>query len=793
MEFNEFCKENGIRRQLTTAYTPQQNGVAERKNRTVMNLVRSMLAEKKIPKTFWPEALHWSIYVLNRSPTAAIPDMTPEEVWTGMRPSVEHFRVFGCIAHAHIPDARRTKLENKSRCCVLLGVSEESKGYRLYDPISKTIVVSRDVIFKEEKHWNWDISYTEHIEMNLDWKEDDETSGDQTNTNGDEGNTTETSAEMQTEQSHEETNELNTGITREELVMNGRNEGVTDSPNVDDDNEPRDTVNLHRRRQTSFPSWMRDYVSGDELSEEETGLNMAMVPSDDPVTYEEAVVSKNWRNAMDTEMQSIQKNKTWSLIDLPEGAKKIGVKWIYKTKLNESGKVDKFKARLVAKGYAQQHGVDYTEVFAPVARLDTVRIICALAVQRNWVIYQLDVKSAFLHGELSEDVFVDQPKGYEEKGNEHKVYKLHKALYGLKQAPRAWFSRIEDYFTRQGFQKCISEHTLFIKQAGGRKILIVSVYVDDLIFTGDDEQMMLEFKESMMKEFDMTDLGKMRFFLGIEALQQRDGIYICQRKYATEVLKRFGMEDCKAVMSPMVPGYKAGQNEDSNRVDETYYKQMVGSLMYITTTRPDVMFAASFISRFMAKPKEIHLQAAKRVLRYLKGTVDYGIFYKKSGNQKLIAFTDSDYAGDIDDRRSTSGYVFLLSGGAISWSSKKQPIVTLSSTEAEFVAAAACACQAVWMRRILENLNHEQEGCTTLLCDNSSTIKLSRNPIMHGRSKHIDVRFHFLRDLTRDKVIELVHCNSQDQVADLLTKPIKQQTFEKLREQLGLCMVHRVN
>ncbi|PRQ45106.1 putative RNA-directed DNA polymerase [Rosa chinensis] len=304
--------------------------------------------------------------------------------------------------------------------------------------------------------------------------------------------------------------------------------------------------------------------------------------------------------------------------------------------------------------------------------------------------------------------------------------------------------------------------------------LIVSVYVDDLIYTGDDEQMMLEFKVSMMKVFYMTDLGKMRFFLGIEVLQTEDGIYMGQRKYALEVLKRFGMEESNAVLNPIVPGVKVGKDKAGVKIDETYFKQIVGSLMYITATRPDLMFVVSLISRYMARPTQLQLQIAKRALRYLKGTVDYGICYKKGGNKKLVGFTDSDYAGDLEDRKSTFGYVFMLSGGAVAWSSKKQPIVTLSTTEAEFVAAAACACQAVWMRRILDKLSHSQDSCTTVMCDNSSTIKLSKNPVMHGRSKHIDVRFHFLRDLTRDGVIELVHCGTSDQAADLLTNKAAQ-------------------
>lgn len=313
--------------------------------------------------------------------------------------------------------------------------------------------------------------------------------------------------------------------------------------------------------------------------------------------------------------------------------------------------------------------------------------------------------------------------------------------------------------------------------------------MDDLIFTGDDEVMMFDFKSSMMRVFDMTDLGRMGFFLGIEVLQKPDGIFVCQRNYDMEVLKRFVVQKSNPVSSPIVPGFKVCRDDDGIIVDETYYKHIVGSLMYLTATRPDMMFCISLISMYMAKPTELHLQAAKRILRYWKGTINYGIFYKKRREKELLAFVDSDCAGDVEDRKSKSGYVFLLSSGAVSWSSKKQPIVTLSTTEAEFVAAAACACQVVWMRRILKKLSHSQEGSTTIMCDNSSTIKLSKNPVMHGRSKHIDVRFHFLRELTKDGEVELVHCGTQDQLADWMTKPLKLDAFQKLREKLGICEV----
>ena len=415
-------------------------------------------------------------------------------------------------------------------------------------------------------------------------------------------------------------------------------------------------------------------------------------------------------------------------------------------------------------------------------------MILALAAQKNWCVFQLDVKSAFLHGELSEDVYVEQPQGYIKKGEEHKVYKLKKALYGLKQAPRAWYSRIEAYFNKEGFQRCEYEHTLFVKREEGNKILIVSLYVDDLIFTGNDHVMLEKFKSSMKEEFDMTDLGRMKYFLGVEVIQDEEGIFIHQGKYAGEILERFNLQCGNAVKNPIVPGSRLSKEGEGSKVDATLYKQLVGSLMYITSTRPDLMFVVCLLSRYMGAPTEQHLQAAKRVLRYLKGTQFHGLFYKRGGGEELIVYTDSDYAGDIDDRRSTSGYAFMLSGAVVAWASKKQPVVTLSTTEAEFVAAAFCACQCVWMRRILEEFGLEQERSTTILCDNSSTIKLSKNPVLHGRNKHIDVRFHFLRDLTKEGVVQLMHCGTSDQVADILTKPLRLEVFVKLREKLGVCV-----
>ena len=369
-----------------------------------MNMVRCMLFDIRIPKNFWPEAVNWTTYVLNQSPTLVVKNQTPEEAWSGSKPSVEHFRVFKCMAHVHVPNVRRTKLDAKSFTYVLLGVSEESKAYRLYDSVAKKIVISRDVVFEEDKSWNWDRSYEEQIMADLEW--DDEEDNE------------EVDAENDGTESEEE----------EEVI-----EEPVGSPQTDGNEEVSSSSDGGRARRP--PGWMRDYVSGEGLSEEEDSANLALFSSSDPVHFEEAVKHDNWRKAMDMEIKAIKRNNTWELTDLPTGAKKIGVKWVYKTKLKENGEVEMFKARLVAKGYVQQQGIYYTEVFALVARMDIVRMIVALAAQKGWTLYQLDVKSAFLHGELNEEVYVEQPKGYELKNNPQKVYRLKKALYGLKQAP----------------------------------------------------------------------------------------------------------------------------------------------------------------------------------------------------------------------------------------------------------------------------------------------------------------------------------------------------------------------
>ena len=413
-------------------------------------------------------------------------------------------------------------------------------------------------------------------------------------------------------------------------------------------------------------------------------------------------------------------------------------------------------------------------------------MIVALAVQKRWRIHQMDVKSAFLNGFLDEEVYVDQPPGYVKKGYEDQVYKLKKALYGLKQAPRAWYTRIDAYLLQHGFQKCPYEHTLYIKSNLDGDLFIICVYVDDLIFTGNCKAMIDEFREAMTSQFEMTNMGLMSYFLGIEVQQTNEGIFISQQKYARDILRRLRMESLKPIRTPVAERLKLKKDGCGELINPTYFKSIVGSLRYLTCTRPDITYGMGIISRFMETPRQSHLQAAKWILRYVSGTLDNGIFYSYSNNFRLVGYTDSDWVGDAETQKSTSGYAFFLGSGSFSWSSKKQQVVALSSAEAEYMAATSTACQAVWLRRMLNELMHEQEGPTKIMCDNKSAIALAKNPVFHGRSKHIGIKYHYIRELVKSEEIELEFCRSEDQVADILTKPLKADMFEKLKMMLGV-------
>eukprot|EP00253_Pinus_taeda_P003957 PITA_03957 len=422
---------------------------------------------------------------------------------------------------------------------------------------------------------------------------------------------------------------------------------------------------------------------------------------------------------MDEELEQIEKNNTWELVPRPKDKNVIGTKWIFKNKLNENGDLIRNQARLVCKGYAQQEGIDFEETFAPVARLKAIRMFLALSSFQNFKVFQMDVKSSFLNGDLEEEVYIEQPD-------------------------------------------------------------------DDIIFGSNEEAMSRSFSLVMQKEFEMSLLGELTYFLGLQIQQNEGRIFLSQTKYLKQILKKYGMEDAKLVCTPMVTGCSLSANDESAVVHQPTYRSMIGSLLYLTGTRPDIMHAVGIVGRFQENTKETHLQAVKRIFKYLQGTQNYGLSYPRDTDLKLHAYTDADWVGSVDDRKSTSGGAFFMGSRLISWFSKKQSSIALSTAEAEYVAAASCCTQLLWMMQTLQDF---QITCTppiSILCDNTSSISISNNPVMHSKTKHIPIKYHFLREQVLEQKVKLEYVPSKEQVANILTKPLPRETFEYLRQKLGV-------
>jgi hypothetical protein len=466
---------------------------------------------------------------------------------------------------------------------------------------------------------------------------------------------------------------------------------------------------------------------------------------------------------MNEELSQIEKNKTWELVPRPLNKNVIGAKWFFKNKMDE-GKITRNKAILVCKGYAQVEGIDFGETFAPDARMESIRLILAYASSKYIKVYQMDVKSTFLNGDLEEEVYMEQPDGLQVQVEEQYVYRLKKALYRLKQAPRAWYSRLDNYLRQQGFRKGNTDSNLYIKKENDN-LIIVEIYVDDIIFGSDDNRLSKQFAESMQKEFEMSMLGEMKFFLGLQITQSDKVISISQTKYINEMLKKFQMEDFKPVVTPMVTGCELSKFDDTKDVDQRVYRSMIGSILYAITTRPDIMHVVCQVGRFQASPKTSHLLAVRRIFRYLKGTTKttkYGLWYPTGNHLDLYAFTNADWAGCVDDMKSTSGATFFIGGCLVSWSSKKQSAVSLSTAEAEYIVATTCCTQVPWMKQMLEDIHIHYNEPIHILCDNTSSISISKNPIMHSKTKHIPIKLHFLREQVMSKVIKVENVGTKD-------------------------------
>ena len=494
---------------------------------------------------------------------------------------------------------------------------------------------------------------------------------------------------------------------------------------------------------------------------------------------------------MEREMGSLRSNEVWELVEPPPERKIVGSKWIFRKKMDANGTVNRYKARLVAQGCSQRFGLDYEETFSPVVCFESVRSVVALGAQHKFQLHQMDVTTAFLHGELSEEVYMEQPEGYIVPGKEHMVCRLKRSIYGLKQAPRCWNYALDKRLKEMGFKQTSGDPCLYVSSDQEGDVFIIAVYIDDIILGGMSEAKMKEVKKELSQTFKMKDLGPLHHFLGVTVIQDQStgNIWLGQPLYTENLLLKFGMGDCKPVKTPVNQDVKLTQCESDDDVyDQKLYQAMVGSLLYLSTrTRPDIAYAVGSVARFCAKPTKEHWTGVKRILRYLKGTANFGLLYTQDASPDCFGYCDADWAGDVGDRKSTSGYVFLQGGAAITWKSSKQSCVALSTAEAEYVALCAAAQEAVWLQQLASDLLNKNIRATTILEDNQSAICMAKNQQSHRRTKHIEIKYHFIRDLVEAGRIKLIYCPSEKMVADMLTKGLPIFQFENLRGLLGMC------
>ena len=839
---DRFLRQHGITRQVTTAYTSRQNGVAERFNRTIMDAVRSMLHHANLSDSFWPLAVQAATYVKNRCPTVAVQHMTPYQAWHGRRPDLHSLRVFGCVAHLHIPEKsseRINKLTARSIPCINVGYSLRSKAYLLYDPRTRRVHTSKDVTFEETRFIGADSPLARrHIgegETSVLFPDATAANQQQLHVNDpvqqpdheppviaaediddelvDAGLADYSDHEL--EQSESEYEDSDAYDARPSSVLPPMPVDVDDSDDALDRMPLSEMAQRYRNDNAApAPPALRRSQRGGGLpssraldSSQHARILLTerandACGDDEPSSYTEAMSrpdAAQWRAAIDSELDSLKRTGTWTLTPLGAGRHAIGSRWVLKIKRKADGTVDKYKARLVAKGYAQKAGIDYDETFAPVAKFTSIRMLLALAAHHDLEIHQMDVKTAFLNGDLDVDIYMEQPEGYNTsaRGDRRLVCKLQKALYGLKQAGRAWNEKMVDALLQLQFTPLDSDSCVFVHR-GDSYVMFIALYVDDLLLFSSSLPRLLHVKGKLSQLFEMTDMGEAHYILGLKITRNRSIRQLClsQQDYARRVVERYGMTNCNPASTPLTTGTVLSNDDCPSTPPATpvtinghTYASVVGAIMYaMLGTRPDLAYSVGCLSRFNSNPGATHVAALKHVLRYLAGTTDYQLVYGSDQGAPfhVYGYCDSDYAACVDDRRSVAGWVFMAAGGATSWQSQKQKSVALSTVEAEYMAACAACKEAVWQRATLAQAGVSTDHPMLILTDNQGAMALAKNPNHHQRSKHIDVRYHFVRQQVAERTIQLDYVATTHQAADQLTKPLSKVQHDRCLAAMGV-------
>lgn len=785
-EFHEFCRVKGIQLIYTVPHNPEMNGVAERLNRTLQDKARAMLLSSGLEDKFWNEAIQTANYLKNRSPTAAFgqqfADKTPADIWFGKQQDISHLRIFGSTCYNFLPECKREKLEARSFKCIMLGYASSIGTYRLWNVDKNRLIVGRHVKFNENEILN----RAKIIELP---------------NSGEEPNVQKDINEDDDDDFVDAENSLNKGTDGdggEDIEINDAKGDCIGNTNKIHSAKPNGTGNIihgieeNNTGNNNLRRGTRERRPPNRFADSEYSTHCALTAEqfveEDPKNMEGAKRRsdwQNWKEAVDAEYNALIKNNTWTECELPKGRHAISCKWVFKLKRNAHGEVDKYKARLVARGFTQREGFDYEETYSPVAKLTTLRIMLSVANHFDLHVQQMDVKSAFLNGNLREEIYMHRPEGFK---NDNLVLKLNKAIYGLKRASRMWNESFNNFMRRIGFGRCASDRCLYTKNENGIYTYII-LYVDDLLIIGQNMEKISEIKKSLSKQFEMTDIGKVDTFLGMCIQQDVSSatINMSQKHYLKNVLRKFNMGDCKPASVPIQKGLQLNKNED-DECSKQPYRELMGCLTYATiTARPDLCAAVNYFSGFQSNFNDEHFTHAKHILRYVHGTINLEMVYRKNNNADiLVGYSDADWGGDHNDRKSTSGYVFEVFGNVVSWSSRKQATISQSSTEAEYIALAQAINEATWIKSVLFEMGIKIENPVTIYEDNQACIKIAEEPREHKRMKHIDIKYCFIRDEIANGHMRIKYKPTTEQTADIMTKGLAKGLFIKHRNNLNL-------
>ncbi|KAI3646834.1 hypothetical protein MP228_009762 [Amoeboaphelidium protococcarum] len=791
-EFAGYLQDNGIMHELTVPYTPEQNGVSERKNLTIFNKVRTMLIESKLPEQFWGQAALAAVYLSNISPSSSNPQSkSPYEVWSGRLPKSSHLQIFGQHSFVHVPVEKRSKLDRRAVECIFMGYTESTSILRFYDIVRQKLITSNAFTFPKEKRFGVDLAY--------DSSQNSKAASQETTLQ-------EFTVPLMPPVHHHSSQEATVQILplsqsqpTEDLDMlqapQSTAPAMSSSPN---NAQPGSTVVVVSDSTPSAPKEIvsrvdpSNIVSGKRVRKQFKALTTKLQRN--PQSVREALSGPDrdhYYKAMMKEINGLENRKTWRKVQRQKGDRVIKCRWVFTKKKTAAGDY-KFKARLVAKGYSQVSGVDYQETYAPTARTNSLRIMLSKCASLDYEIEQVDAVQAFVVPELKEEIYMEVPEGgLLDCGDDVKL-QLLKTLYGLKQAAAEWYNHLMQCLAQPGFVPTEADHCLFYRKEDDALIL---AHVDDMLLgiKGIDQAQKL--KKDIASMIEITDLGPASYFLGlhIERDRQAKTILLHQHRFIAELLEDYQMSLVKPAPTPMDSTVSLSlqdcpqTKEEQELMQDIPYQQVVGALLYTAcATRPDISAAVGKVCKFSSNPGQKHWTAVKRICKYLKGTSKLGIQLGGEHGTVIQGWSDADWAGDTDGRKSTGGYLFKLANSPVSWQSKLQNIVALSSCESEYIALSNSAQEAIWLRRLLQEIGWTQDAATLIHEDNQGAIAVINGNKTHSRTKHIDVRHHFIRTCVRDGHLRVVYCPTDLMLADILTKPLPTQKFLALRDMMGM-------